>query len=435
MLTTSERRSKIRAVIRVASGNFLEMYDFMVFGYYAAAIGRAFFPSGNEFASLMLSLATFGAGFLMRPLGAIVLGAYIDHHGRRKGLMLTLALMSVGTLSIAVVPGFSVLGLLAPALVLVGRLLQGFSAGVELGGVSVYLAEIATPGKKGFYTSWQSGSQQVAVIFAATLGVALNKLLPAADMTAWGWRIPLLLGCGIIPFLFVIRRSLQETEEFKSRRHHPKPAEILRSTFANWRIVLVGVLFVTMTTVSFYTITAYTPTFGQNVLKLTAGDSLVVTLCVGFSNLLWLPLMGALSDRIGRRPILAACTLLTVLTVYPAMSWLVAAPSFKALLAVELWLSFLYASYNGAMIPFLTEIMPAEVRTSGFSLAYSIATAVFGGFTPAISTWLIHTTGNRAMPGVWMSFAALCGLSATILTVRLRQRVVQPPAVPATAAA
>jgi MFS transporter, MHS family, citrate/tricarballylate:H+ symporter len=172
------------------------------------------------------------------------------------------------------------------------------------------------------------------------------------------------------------------------------------------------------------------------VLKLTAGDSLVVTLCVGFSNLLWLPLMGALSDRIGRRPILAACTLLAVLTVYPAMSWLVAAPSFKALLAVELWLSFLYASYNGAMIPFLTEIMPAEVRTSGFSLAYSIATAVFGGFTPAISTWLIHATGNRAMPGVWMSFAALCGLSATLLTARgMRQRAPRPAAVPATAAA
>jgi metabolite-proton symporter len=422
----NDRSSKIRAVIRVASGNFLEMYDFMVFGYYAAAIGKAFFPSGNEFASLMLSLATFGAGFLMRPLGAIVLGAYIDHHGRRKGLMVTLALMSVGTLSIAVVPGFSVIGVLAPVLVLIGRLLQGFSAGVELGGVSVYLAEIATPGRKGFYTSWQSGSQQVAVVFAALLGVTLNGLLTPAQMTSWGWRLPLLLGCVIIPFLFVIRRSLQETEEFQSRRHHPSPSQIMRSVAANWRIVLVGVLFVTMTTVSFYTITAYTPTFGHSVLKLKAVDGLVVTLCVGFSNLLWLPLAGALSDRIGRRPILVACTALALLTAYPVMSALVAAPSFKALLLVELWLSFIYGSYNGAMIPFLTEIMPADVRTSGFSLAYSIATAIFGGFTPAISTWLIHATGNRAMPGVWLSFAALCGLTATVLTLKVRQRAVAP---------
>src|SRR5579859_6112016 len=174
MLTPIERRAKVKAVIRVASGNFLEMYDFMVYGYYAKAIAAAFFPSTNEFASLMAALATFGAGFLMRPLGAMVLGAYIDHHGRRKGLIVTLALMALGTLSIAVVPGYAVLGIVAPLLVLLGRLLQGFSAGVELGGVSVYLSEIATPGHKGFYTCWQSGSQQVAVVFAATMGALLN---------------------------------------------------------------------------------------------------------------------------------------------------------------------------------------------------------------------------------------------------------------------
>ena len=163
----TNRRAKVVAVIRVASGNFLEMYDFMVFGYYAAAIGRAFFPKGSEFASLMLSLATFGVGFLMRPLGALVLGAYIDRQGRRAGLILTLALMSVGTISIACVPGYNVIGVLAPLLVVAGRLLQGFSAGVELGGVAVYLSEIATPGNKGFYVSWQSASQQCAVVFAA----------------------------------------------------------------------------------------------------------------------------------------------------------------------------------------------------------------------------------------------------------------------------
>src|SRR5690349_17641975 len=365
MLTPAERSKKIRAVVRVASGNFLEMYDFMVYGYYAAAIARAFFPTGNDFASLMLSLATFGAGFLMRPLGAIVLGAYIDHHGRRKGLMVTLALMSVGTLSIAVVPGYATIGILAPLLVLLGRLLQGFSAGVELGGVSVYLAEIATPGRKGFFTSWQSGSQQVAVVFAATLGALLNKYFNPDQMTAWGWRIPLLVGCAIIPFVFLIRRSLTETDEFLAKKHHPKPMEIFRSTMANWRVVLTGVMLVTMTTVSFYTITAYTPTFGQQVLHMTPRDSYLVTLCVGLTNLLWLPLSGALSDRVGRRPILIVCALTALATAYPAMSWLVGGPSFARLLVVELWLSFIYGCWNGAMVPFLTEIMPAEVRTSG----------------------------------------------------------------------
>src|SRR5260370_21502178 len=178
MIIPSDGKGKIWYVIRVSSGNFLEMYDFMVFGYYATAIGNAVFPGGNPFLSLMLSLMTFGVGFLMRPLGAIVLGAYADHHGRRAGLMLTLGLMSVGILTIACMPGYAAIGLLAPLFVLVGRLLQGFSAGLELGGVSVYLSEIATPGHKGFYVSWQSGSQQVAVMFAALVGVVLSSKLP-----------------------------------------------------------------------------------------------------------------------------------------------------------------------------------------------------------------------------------------------------------------
>jgi MFS family permease len=412
---SADRRAKVWTVVRVSSGNFLEMYDFMVFGYYASAIGKAFFPNGNAYLSLMLSLMTFGAGFLMRPLGAIVLGAYTDKHGRRAGLLLTLSLMSVGILSIACMPGYATIGLLAPLLVLIGRLLQGFSAGMELGGVSVYLSEIATPGHKGFYVSWQSGSQQVAVMFAALVGVALNAKLPLEKMTAWGWRIPLLLGCLIIPFLFRLRRSLQETDEFVARKHRPSAPEILRSLTANSWIVAIGMMMVTMTTVSFYMITAYTPTFGDSVLHLASKDSLIVTLCVGASNLFWLPVMGALSDRVGRRPLLIVFTILMLVTAYPAMLWLVGEPSFSRLLTLELWLSFLYGSYNGAMVVFLTEIMPIDVRTSGFSLAYSLATAVFGGFTPAISTYLIHRTGNRAIPGLWLSFAAACGLVAALL--------------------
>jgi MFS family permease len=415
MIAIADRKSKIWSVIRVSSGNFLEMYDFMVFGYYAAAIGKAFFPSGNAFLSLMLSLMTFGVGFLMRPLGAIVLGAYTDRHGRRAGLILTLGLMSVGIFSIAFMPGYATIGLLAPLFVLFGRLLQGFSAGMELGGVSVYLSEIATPGHKGFYVSWQSGSQQVAVMFAALVGVVLSAKLPLEKMTAWGWRVPLLLGCAIVPFLFRLRRSLQETDEFVARKHRPTTPEILSSLVANWGIIVIGMLMVTMTTVSFYMITAYTPTFGNSVLHLADMDSLIVTLCVGASNLFWLPVMGALSDRVGRRPLLFAFTILMLVTAYPSMLWLVREPSFTRLLLVELWFSFIYGSYNGAMVVYLTEIMPVDVRTSGFSLAYSLATAIFGGFTPALSTYLIHLTGNRAVPGLWLTFAAACGLMATFL--------------------
>src|ERR1700752_2248894 len=250
-IAPQDRKAKIWSVIRVSSGNFLEMYDFWVFGYYASAIGRAFFPNGNPFVSLMLSLMTFGAGFLMRPLGAIVLGAYTDRHGRPAGLILTPVLMSVGIFSIACMPGYATIGLLAPLLVLLGRLLQGFSAGMELGGVSVYLSEIATPGHKGFYVCWQSASQQVAVMFAASVGVILSSILPPEKMQQWGWRVPLLLGCLIIPFLFRLRRSLAETDEFVARKHRPSISEILRSLENNWPIVLVGTFMVTMTTVSF----------------------------------------------------------------------------------------------------------------------------------------------------------------------------------------
>jgi MHS family citrate/tricarballylate:H+ symporter-like MFS transporter len=343
-MTGSDRREKIWSVIRVSSGNFLEMYDFFVFGYYATAIGRTFFPTGSEFAQLILAFMTFGAGFLMRPLGGIFLGAYIDHYGRRAGLMLTLGLMAVGTVTIALVPGYATLGALAPIIVVIGRLIQGFSAGVELGGVSVYLAEIATPGNKGFYVSWQSGSQQIAVIFVALLGVLLSGLIPPESMLVWGWRIPFLIGCLIIPLLFILRTSLKETEEFEQRRHaasHPKPREILVRLAQNWPIVIIGMLLVTMTTVSFYFITAYTPTFGREVLKLGNTESLVVTLCVGISNLFWLPVMGAASDRVGRKPVLLTFTILMLVTAYPALSWLVSAPSFARLLAVELWFSFI----------------------------------------------------------------------------------------------
>src|SRR5580704_4612387 len=402
-----------RPVVRVASGNFLEMYDFQVFGYYAAAIASNFFPSGNEYSSLMLSLATFGAGFLMRPIGAIALGTYIDHRGRRKGLLLTLGLMAIGTVSIACMPSYAWIGLIAPLLVVLGRLVQGLSAGVEAGGVSVYLFEAATPGHKGFYVSWQAASQQVAVMFAAVVGLGLTSRLTGAQMTRWGWRVPLLIGCMIFPMLFLLRRSLEETPEFLQRKHHLSPRAILRTLARSWRLVALGTLLTIMNTVCFYLITAYTPIFGGTVLHLAAKDYMTVTLCVGASNFFWLPIMGAVSDRIGRRPMLAAVSVLALLTAYPALSWLVNAPSFSRLMAVELWLSFLFASYNGALIVFLTEIMPADVRTAGFSLVHSSATAIFGGFTPAISTYLIHATGNRAIPGLWLSFTAVSGLIAT----------------------
>jgi len=414
-MSAASTSSKVATVLRVTSGNFLEMFDFFLFGFYASYISKAFFPTGSEFASLLLTFMTFGAGFLMRPLGAIFLGAYIDRVGRRKGLIVTLSIMAIGTVAIAFMPTYASIGLLAPFAVLLARLLQGFSAGVELGGVSVYLAEMATPNHKGFYVSWQSGSQQVSIMVAAVIGYGLSRSLSPTDLGDWGWRIPFLVGSLIVPFIFIIRRSLEETQAFLARTHRPTAAEIFYSMAQNWAIILAGMLLVVMTTVSFYLITVYTPTFGKNVLKLSEVDSLIVTFCIAVSNLFWLPVMGAVSDRIGRRPVLLGFTILTIATAYPAMLWLVDGPTFQKMLMVELWLSFLYGSYNGAMVVALTEVVPASVRTAGFSLAYSLATALFGGFTPAISTALIEYTGDKAAPGLWMTFAAGCGLIATFM--------------------
>src|SRR3979490_254804 len=312
-------KSRLSAILRATSGNFLEQFDFFLFGFYASYIAKAFFPSENETAALLNTFGVFWLGALMRPGGAIVLGPYIDRIGRRKGLIVTLAIMALGTVTIAVCPTYATIGVAAPVIVLIGRLLQGFSAGVELGGVSVYLSEIATPGNKGFYTSFQSASQQVAIFVAAIIGFGLSEMMPAATVAAWGWRIPFFIGCLIIPFIFFLRRTLEETPAFLAMKKHPTTSEAFRPAAAHCKLTLLGMMLAAMTTVTFYFVTVYTPTFGKNVLKLSTQDALLVTLLVAVTNFIWNPVGGALSDRLGRKPVLLAIAGLSFVTAYPAL--------------------------------------------------------------------------------------------------------------------
>ncbi|WP_407175559.1 MFS transporter [Bradyrhizobium sp. STM 3562] len=406
----SKLNSRLGAILRSTSGNFLEQFDFFLFGFYASAIGKAFFPSESETASLLNTFGVFWLGALMRPVGAITLGAYIDKIGRRQGLIVTLSIMAVGTVVIAFCPGYATIGIAAPLIVLFGRLLQGFSAGVEVGGVSVYLSEIATPGKRGFYTSFQSCSQQVAIFVAAILGYLLNELMPAETVAAWGWRVPFFFGCLIVPLIFFLRRTLEETPEFLAMQKHPTAREVFTSALVNWRIVLLGMMIAILTTTTFYFVTVYTPTFGKNVLKLSSQDALLVTLLVAMTNFIWNPIGGAISDRIGRKPVLLTIAGLALVTTYPALYWLVSAPTFAKMLGVEMMFSFYFGTYSGAMLGALVEIVPKHVRTTCFSLAFSLAAALFGTFTPFVSTWLIGRTEDKASPAFWLMFAAVLGI-------------------------
>jgi MHS family citrate/tricarballylate:H+ symporter-like MFS transporter len=411
-------KSRIGAILRATSGNFLEQFDFFLFGFYAPAIAKAFFPAENETAALLNAFGVFWLGALMRPVGAIVLGAYIDRIGRRKGLIVTLGIMAIGTVVIAVCPSYATIGVAAPIIVLLARLLQGFSAGVELGGVSVYLAEISTPGNRGFYTSFQSSSQQVAIFVASILGFVLSEMMPADTVAAWGWRIPFFVGCLIIPFIFVLRRSLEETPVFLAMKTHPSASEVFASALANWRIVVLGMMMAVLTTTTFYFVTVYTPTFGKNVLKLSTQDALLVTLLVAVTNFIWNPVGGALSDRIGRKPVLLAIACLSLVTAYPALHWLIVAPTFGKMLAVEMMFSFYFGVYSGTMLGALVEVVPAHVRTTCFSLAFALAAGLFGTFTPFASTWLIQTTGDKASPGYWLMCAAVLGIVAALAIYR-----------------
>jgi MFS family permease len=413
-VTPAHKRPAIRPIVQVAAGNALEIYDFFAYGYYARYIGQAFFPNDNPYVSLMLALMTYGVGFLARPVGALVLGSYTDHRGRRRGLILSLALMALGMLSVACTPSYATIGVLAPIIVVAGRLLQGFSAGAELGGVVTYLAEISPPRRRAFYTCWQVTSQQCSVMALAIIGVGLFATLSPAQIAGWGWRVPLWIGCGVVPIMFWLRMSLPETAVFARRRETPSFSEVCSILLANWRTILLCMGTVAFATGTSQTIQTYGPTY-FNSLNLGVMAGFVTVFFVGLTTFICLPLAALVADKVNRRSMLIVVTLVAAATAYPVLAWLSAAPSVARFAAFELWFAFVLACYSAVQVPTVVELVPARVRATAWAFSQAAVAAVVGGFTPAICTWLTHISGNNAMVGVWLGVNALIGLLAATL--------------------
>jgi MHS family proline/betaine transporter-like MFS transporter len=404
-----------RAVVAASIANALEWFDFVIFGFFAATIAKLFFPSSSESSSLLLTFATFGVTFFIRPFGALIIGSYADRHGRKPAFILTIILMIVGTAIIAFTPTHATIGVWASVLLVLARLIQGFSAGAEFGSVTAFLAE-QNPQKRGFYSSWQFASQGMTTILATLFGVLLTTNLTGAQIEAWGWRIPFFFGLLIGPVAYYIRRHLDETLEFQSDRRSAAP---LTETVRDGKLrVLVSFGVVVLCNVMMYTV-LFMPTYASRQLGLVASAGFIGALLTGAIQVLLIPFVGSLSDRWGRIPLGMASAVLALIAIYPMFWWLQASPTLQSLLLVQAILGVLLAGYMGGLAALMAELFPARVRSTGLSISYAFAAAIFGGLAPFISTWLIEVTGSKLAPSFYIILAAVISLAALVTARRL----------------
>lgn len=409
----ASRSLNTRAVIAAVIGNALEWYDFTVFGFLTVVIAQLFFPAGNDYSSLLLTTATFGVAFVMRPIGGIVLGLYADRAGRKAALSLVIALMTLGILLLAIAPPYSAIGIGAPVMIVLGRLLQGFSAGGEFGSSTALLIEAAPFSKRGFYGSWQMASQAAALLLGALVGALITRGLSPEALKSWGWRVPFILGLIIGPIGFYIRRHLADSEAFLlAQKTAPRATlgEVFRS---HSRDVLCGLGSVIALTVTIYVLISYLPTFAVKELKLPYAQSFYAVIVGNLLLTVLSPLTGAWSDRIGRKGLSLWSLTLMLVIIYPLFAWLAAEPSVSKLILVQALLSITLSGYYGPFGALIAELFPANVRSIGLSLAYNVAVMVFGGFGPFFVTWLINATGSSLAP----IYYVMGGLALSIVAV------------------
>jgi MFS family permease len=392
-------------------GNALEWYDFVVYGFFASVLAQAFFPSRDETASLLLALATFGAGFCTRPLGGLFFGFYADRKGRKAALQLIMFVMTVAIAVIAFAPTYATIGLFAPMLIVIGRLLQGFATGGEFASSTAFLIEVAPAGRRGVYGSLQMVGQGLSILLGTLAGMLVAGVFSVEALHDWAWRLPFFAGLLIGPVGLYVRRHLEETPAFTASPQDGGVAVAFRDLVRRRGDRLLACFAATIgATISFYVILVYMPTYGKTEMGLSLAQSFIAQ-APGLVLLIVLtPLIGALSDAIGRRPLLLASYGMLLLCVYPLFVWLQAERTLLALTVAQTAFCVILSGLFGALSTALAEQFPTHVRTVGLAIAYNVAVMIFGGFAPFIVAWLIDYLATPIAPAFYLIFGAVVGL-------------------------
>jgi MHS family proline/betaine transporter-like MFS transporter len=389
-----------RAILSCAIGNFFELFDFTIYGYFAVAITRAFYPSGSMYGTY----AAFGAAFLMRPVGAIILGAYGDRMGRRAALVVTIGLMAGATGLTGLIPTYQSIGIWAPIALVICRLLQGFSTGGEWGGAAAFLVEYAPPGRRGLIGSMQQFSTQIGSVTGSLSAAILASTLTEADFYAWGWRIPFIAGFLLGPIGYYLRRKVAETPAFErtveSRTIERSPLGAAIREYGDRMLQAFGLSIIGC--IANYIFVVYLVSYAINTMKLPPGSALTCAVASGLVVVALTPLVGFMSDRVGRRPMILACALLNLVFDYPLFLLAIKGGTFETLLLALVINAVFQSLYTGTIPSILAEMFPTRVRYTGLSVSYGFAVVLFGGFAPLISTWLVEVTGNPFAPAFYI---------------------------------